>query len=99
MTESLSGDAIMSSRIVRVIIRMVVAACIAPFGIGSADAQPSGLRSAAQDCLANRYESPASETDTRHAAWRDRPEAGPATGLFAIASCRTSLAPQASPSF
>jgi hypothetical protein len=99
MTETLSGDAIMSSRIARVIIRMVVAAGIGPFGIGSAAAQPSGIRSAAQDCLANRYESPASETDTRHAAWRERREAGPATGLLAIASCRTSLAPQASPSF
>jgi len=49
----------MSSRIARAIIRMTVAAAIAPFSvgeIGGAVAQPSGTRLAAQDCLTNRYD-------------------------------------------
>jgi hypothetical protein len=90
----------MSSSIARVIIGMAVAAAIAPLGvgtIGSAAAQPSGARSAAQDCLTNRSESPVSETDARHAGRRDRREADPATGLLALTSCRASFAPRGLP--
>ena len=90
----------MSSRIARVIMSMAVAAAIAPLGvgvIGSAAAQPSAARFAALECLTNRDQSPISETDARHAGRRERREAAPATGLLAITSCRTSLAPQASP--
>ena len=64
----------MSSRIARAIIRMTVAAAIAPFSvgeIGGAVAQPSA-RVAALECLTNRSESPVSETDVRHAGRRER---------------------------
>ena len=90
----------MSSRIARVIMSMAVAVGIAPLGvgaIGSAAGQPSAARFAALECLTNRDQSPISETDARHAGRRERREAAPASGLLAITSCRTSLAPQASP--
>ena len=85
----------MSSRIARVIMSMAVAAAIAPFSvgeIGSAVAQPSGTRLAAQECLTNRYDSPVSETDGRYAGRRERREAAPATGLLGLTSCRASSA-------
>ena len=91
----------MSSRIARALIRMTVAAAIAPFSvgeIGSAVAQPSGTRLAAQDCLTNRSESPVSETDVRHAGRRERREAAPATGLLGLTSCRASFDPRGLPS-
>ena len=56
----------MSSRIARALIRVAVAAAIAPFNIsaiGSAVAQKSATQFAAQDCLTNRYDAPVSETD------------------------------------
>ena len=84
----------MSSRIARALIRMTVAAAIAPFSvgeIGGAAAQPSA-RFAAHDCLTNRYDSPVSETDGRYAGRRERREAAPATGLLGLASCRASSA-------
>jgi hypothetical protein len=90
----------MSSRIARVIMSMAVAAGIAPLGvgvIGSAVAQPSA-RFAALECLTNRSESPVSETDVRHAGRRERREAGPATGLLGLTSCRASFAPRGLPS-
>jgi hypothetical protein len=85
----------MSSRIARAIMSMAVAAAIAPLGvgaIGSAAAQPSGTRLAAQECLTNRYDSPVSETDGRYAGRRERREAAPATGLLGLTSCRASSA-------
>jgi hypothetical protein len=89
----------MSSRIARAIIRMAVAAAIAPFSvgeIGGAAARPSGARSAThlavQDCLTNRYDGPVSETDSRYASRRERREAAPATGLLGLTSCRASSA-------
>jgi hypothetical protein len=85
----------MSSRIARAIIRMAVAAAIAPFSvgeIGGAAAQPSATRLATQDCLTNRYDSPVSETDGRYAGRRERREAAPATGLLGLTSCRASSA-------
>jgi hypothetical protein len=100
MTESLSGDAIMSSRIARLLIGMAVAVAIVPLGIGaigSAAAHPSGIRLAAQDCLTNRSESPVSETDARYAGRRERREAAPATGLLGLTSCRASFDPRALP--
>ena len=84
----------MSSRIARALIRMTVAAAIAPFSvgeIGGAAAQPSA-RFAAHDCLTNRYDSPVSETDGRYASRRERREAAPATGLLGLTSCRASSA-------
>ena len=87
----------MSSRIARALIRMTVAAAIAPFSvgeIGGAAAQPSGTRLAAQDCLTNRYDSPVSETDGRYASRRERREAAPATGLLGLTSCRASFDPR-----
>ena len=87
----------MSSRIARAIIRMAVAAAIAPFSvgeIGGAAAQP-GIRLAAQDCLTNRYDAPVSETDGRYAGRRERREAAPATGLLGLTSCRASFDPRA----
>jgi hypothetical protein len=86
----------MSSRIARALIRMTVAAAIAPFSvgeIGGAAAQPSA-RFAAQDCLTNRYDSPVSETDGRYASRRERREAAPATGLLGLTSCRASFDPR-----
>ena len=95
----------MSSRIARAIIRMTVAAAIAPFSvgeIGGAAAQPSDARSAthlaAQDCLTNRYDSAVSETDGRYAGRRERREAAPATGLLGLTSCRASFDPRGLPS-
>ena len=85
----------MSSRIARALIRMTVAAAIAPFSvgeIGGAAAQPSATRLATQDCLTNRYDSPVSETDGRYASRRERREAAPATGLLGLTSCRASSA-------
>jgi len=85
----------MSSRIARALIRMTVAAAIAPFSvgeIGGAVAQPSGTHLAAQDCLTNRYDSPVSETDGRYAGRRERREAAPTTGLLGLTSCRASSA-------
>ena len=85
----------MSSRIARAIMSMAVAAAIAPLGvgaIGSAAAQPSATRLAAQECLTNRYDSPVSETDGRYAGRRERREAAPATGLLGLTSCRASSA-------
>ena len=84
----------MSSRIARALIRMTVAAAIAPFSvgeIGGAAAQPSA-RFAAHDCLTNRYDSPVSETDGRYASRRERRGAAPATGLLGLTSCRASSA-------
>ena len=89
----------MSSRIARAIIRMTVAAAIAPFSvgeIGGAAAQPSA-RFAAPDCLTNRYDSPVSETDGRYLGRRERREAAPATGLLGLTSCRAGLAPRGLP--
>ena len=86
----------MSSRIARAIIRMAVAAAIAPFSvgeIGGVAAQPSATRLAAQDCLTNRYDSPVSETDGRYAGRRERREAAPATGLLGLTHCRASFVP------
>jgi len=91
----------MSSRIARALIRMAVAAAIAPFNvsaIGSAVAPPSAARFAAQDCLTNRYDSPVSETDGRYAGRRERREAAPATGLLGLTSCRASFDPRGLPS-
>ena len=91
----------MSSRIARAIMSMAVAAAIAPLGvgaIGSAAAEPSGTRLAAQDCLTNRYDSPVSETDGRYAGRRERREAAPATGLLGLTSCRASFDPRGLPS-
>ena len=85
----------MSSRIARALIRMAVAAAIAPFNvsaIGSAVAQPSAARFAALECLTNRDQSPVSETDSRYAGRRERREAAPATGLLGLTSCRASSA-------
>jgi hypothetical protein len=90
----------MSSRIARSLMGMAVAAAIVPLGggaIGTADAEPSATRGAAQDCLTNRYESPVSETDARHAGRRDRREAAPTTGLLGLTSCRASFAPRGLP--
>ena len=56
----------MSSRIARALIRMTVAAAIAPFSvgeIGGAAAQPSGTRLAAQDCLTKLLRSSSFATD------------------------------------
>jgi hypothetical protein len=89
----------MSSRIARAIIRMTVAAAIAPFSvgeIGGAVAQPSA-RVAALECLTNRSESPVSETDARYAGRRERREAAPATGLLGLTACRASFDPRALP--
>jgi hypothetical protein len=86
----------MSSRIARALFRMAVAAAIAPFNVsavGSAVAQPSAARFAAQDCLTNRYDAPVSETDGRYAGWRERREAAPATGLLGLTHCRASFVP------
>jgi hypothetical protein len=91
----------MSSRIARALIRMTVAAAIAPFSvgeIGGAAAQPSATHLAAQDCLTNRYDSPVSETDGRYAGRRERREAAPATGLLGLTSCRASFDPRGLPS-
>ena len=90
----------MSSRSVRLLIGMAVAAAIVPLGIGaigSAAAQPSGIRLAAQDCLTNRSESPVYETDARYAGRRERREAAPATGLLGLTSCRASFVPRGLP--
>ena len=90
----------MSSRIARALIRVAVAAAIAPFNIsaiGSAVAQPSATQFAAQDCLTNRYDAPVSETDGRYAGRRERREAAPATGLLGITACRASFVPRALP--
>ena len=90
----------MSSRIARALIRMAVAAAIAPFNvgeIGSAVAQPSAARFAALECLTNRDQSPISETDSRYASRREGREAAPGTGLLGITSCRASFAPEGLP--
>ena len=90
----------MSSRIARALIRMAVAAAIAPFNIsaiGSAVAQPSAARFAALECLTNRDQSPVSETDSRYAGRRERREAAPATGLLGLTSCRASFEPRVLP--
>jgi hypothetical protein len=90
----------MSSRIARALIRMTVAAAIAPFSIGEiggAAAQPSATHLVARDCLTNRYDAPVSETDGRYAGRRERREAAPAIGLLGLTSCRASFDPRALP--
>ena len=68
----------MSSRIARAIIRMTVAAAIAPFSvgeIGGAAAQPSATRLAAQECLTNgtTLPSPRRMADTQDGASAAKP--------------------------